>query len=109
VITGDQEALLNIIQTERDIELKREAVRTLGVNGGKNVSPTLLNIYNADKNPEIRRAVAQALFIHGDAHSLIQLAKSENDPELRKCLVQQLSLMGNNKEAVDYLMQILEK
>ena len=53
--------------------------------------------------------MAQALFIHGDAHSLIQLAKSENDPELRKCLVQQLSLMGKNKEAVDYLMQIVEK
>lgn len=109
VITGDQEALLNIIHTERDIELKREAVRTLGINGGKDVSPTLVNIYNVDKSPEIRRAVAQALFIHGDAHSLIQLAKSENDPELRKCLVQQLSLMGKNKEAVDYLMQILEK
>ena len=61
VITGDHEALLNIIQTERDIALKLEAVRTLGVNGGKNVSPTLVNIYGADKNPEIRRAVAQAL------------------------------------------------
>jgi HEAT repeat protein len=109
VVTGDTQALMNIVQTERDPELKREAVRTLGVNGGRDVSPALINIYNTDKNVEIRRAVAQALFIHGDAHSLVQLAKSETDPELRKYLVQQLSLMGNNKEAADFLMQLLEK
>jgi HEAT repeat protein len=109
VVTGDQAALLNIIQNEHDGDLKREAVRTLGVTGGKDVSATLVNIYNTDKNPEIRKSVAQALFIHGDAHSLVQLAKSETDPELRKHLVQQLSLMGNNKEAADFLMQLLEK
>jgi HEAT repeat protein len=108
-ITGDQQGLLNIIQNERDMQLKREAVRTLGITGGEKVSPTLLNIYNSDKNVEIRRSVAQALFLHGDAHSLVQLSKSETDPELRKYLVQQLSLMGNNKEAADYLMQLLEK
>lgn len=109
VITGDTQALMNIVQTERDPELKREAVRTLGVNGGKDVSSALVNIYNGDKNPEIRRAAAQALFIHGDAHSLVTLARTETDPELRKYLVQQLSLMGNNKEAADFLMQLLEK
>ena len=109
VVTGDTEALMNIVQTERDPDLKREAVRTMGVNGGKDVSSALVNIYNNDKSPEIRHAVAQALFIHGDAHSLVTLAKSETDPDTRKYLVQQLSLMGNNKEAVDFLMQILEK
>ena len=109
VITGDSQALMNIVQSERDPDLKREAVRTLGINGGKDVSSMLVNIYNGDKNPEIRRAAAQALFLHGDAHSLVQIAKTETDPELRKYLVQQLSLMGNNKEAVDFLMQILEK
>jgi len=109
VITGDTQGLMTIVQNERDPDLKREAVRTLGINGGKDVSPMLVNIYNGDKNPEIRRAAAQALFLHGDAHSLVQIAKTETDPELRKYLVQQLSLMGNNKEAVDFLMQILEK
>ena len=109
VITGDTQQLTNIIQNEHDVETKREAVRTLGVNGGKDVSAALVNIYNGDKNPEIRRAAAQALFIHGDAHSLVTLAKTETDPELRKYLVQQISLMGNNKEAADFLMQLLEK
>ena len=109
VITGDTQALMNIIQNEHDAEVKREAVRTLGVNGGKDVSQALVSIYNGDKNPDIRRAAAQALFIHGDAHSLVTLAKTETDPELRKYLVQQLSLMGNNKEAADFLMQLLEK
>lgn len=108
-ITGDQQALLNIVQNERDVDLKREAVRTLGITGGSNVTATLVSIYNGDKSPELRRAAAQALFLHGDAHSLVQLAKTETDPELRKYLVQQLSLMGNNKEATDFLMQLLEK
>ena len=52
--------------------------------------------------------IPNKLFVHGDAHSLVELAKKETDPEMRKRLVEKLSVMGN-KEATDYLMQLLEK
>ena len=52
---------------------------------------------------------ATAVLVHGDAHNLVELAKQETDPEMRKRLVEKLSIMGNNKEVSDYLMQLLEK
>jgi HEAT repeat protein len=109
VVSGDSQLLANVLQSETDPEVKRDAIRTLGITGGSNVSATLVNIYNADKDRDVREAVAQALFIHNDAHSLVELAKKETDPDLRKKLVQKLSLMGGNKEAMDFLMQLLEK
>jgi len=109
VITGDSQMLSTAVQNESDPKVKMEAIRTLGITGGSNVSATLVNLYTSDKNRDVREAVAQALFIHNDAHSLVELAKKEPDPDLRKRLVQKLSLMGSNKEAMDYLMQLLEK
>jgi hypothetical protein len=52
--------------------------------------------------------VIDALFIKGDAHSLVELARKETNPELRRRLVQKMSVMGN-REATDYLMEILNK
>ena len=109
IVSGDSQMLMNIIPVEKDPDVKKEAIRTLGINGGQNIGTTLVNMYEADKDPGIRKAVVQALFVHGDAHSLVELAKKETDVEARKNLVQQLSVMGNNKEAMDYLMQLLEK
>jgi hypothetical protein len=52
--------------------------------------------------------VAQALFLAGDSHDLVELARAEKDPGLKQSLVQQLSLM-HSKEATDYMLEILNK
>ncbi len=108
VISGDQQFLLNAMQNEPDVDVKREAVRTLGVTGGRNTTDALVNIYNTDKDKRIRDAAIDGLFVHGDAHSLVELAKKETDHDMRRRLVEKLSVMGS-KEATDYLMQLLEK
>jgi HEAT repeat protein len=108
IVSGDSQLLMNVLQTEQDPGLKRDAIHALGISGGSGVSATLVNLYTTDKDRGIKDAAAQALFLHGDAHSLVELAKKETDPELRKMLVQKLSIMGN-KEATDYLIQLLER
>ena len=55
--------------------------------------------------PESR---CQALFLAGDSHDLVELARAEKDPAAKQSLVQQLSLM-HNKEATDYMIEILNK
>jgi hypothetical protein len=108
VVTGDQE-LLTSAMNDSDNEVQREAIRSLGVTGNNATANTiLLNTYNAAKNPGSRRAAIDALFVRGAAHELIELAKKETDPEMKKQLVSKLSVM-NNKEATDYLLQLLEK
>jgi HEAT repeat protein len=108
VVTGDPDLLMSVIQTESDIDVKREAIQMLGVVGGPDNVATLVNVYNSEKDARLREAALNGLFTRGAAHELVELAKKETDPEMKKRLVSKLSVM-NNKEATDYLIQLLEK
>ena len=107
-IGGDATRLAELARTEKDAELRRTAVHTLGLMGSKKTGDTLVAIYRSDKDPEIRKTVINALFIQGNAHALVEIARQETDPTLRKDAVQKLSLM-KSKEATDFLMEILKK
>jgi hypothetical protein len=107
IVLGDPELLINAVQSESDPEIKREALKTLGVAGPGNAA-FLANIYTSDKDPGVRDAAINGLFVSGSAHELVELAKKETDPEMKRRLVSRLSIM-NNKEATDYLIQLLEK
>jgi HEAT repeat protein len=103
------DALGSIAGSEQDPELRRKAIRNLGIAGGMSAAPALVAIYKKNPDLETRKAVAQALFLAGDSHDLVELARAEKDPALKQSLVQQLSLMHNNKEATDYMLEILNK
>jgi thioredoxin-like negative regulator of GroEL len=102
------EALGNIAGSEQDPELRRKAIRNLGIAGGMSAAPSLVATYKKNEDPATRKAVAQALFLAGDSHDLVELARAEKDPGLKQSLVQQLSLM-HSKEATDYMLEILNK
>jgi HEAT repeat protein len=102
------EALGSIAGSEQDPELRRKAIRNLGIAGGMSGAPALVAIYKKNPDVETRKAVAQALFLAGDSHDLVELARGEKDPAVKQSLVQQLSLM-HNKEATDYMLEILNK
>lgn len=107
-IGGGAERLMEIARTETQPELRRAAIRGLGIGGGHKSTPTLLSIYQSEKDPEVKDGVIEALFIQGNAEALVQLARGEKDPRMRRELVQKLSVMGS-KVATDYLMEILNK
>ena len=100
--------LAEIAQSEQDPELRRKAIRNLGIAGGMSVAPELVSTYQKNTDAETRRAAAQALFLANDAHDLVALAHAERDPQMKEYLVQQLSLM-HNEEATKYMMEILNK
>ena len=102
------EALSNIAGSEQDPELRRKAIRNLGIAGGMSAAPALVATYKKNPDVETKKAVAQALFLAGDSHDLIELARAEKDPAVKQSLVQQLSLL-HNKEATDYMIEILNK
>jgi len=106
IVSGDTELQEKVALSDSDPSLKTEAIKDLGISGGS--SATLAKIYQNDQNRDVRNAVINALFIKGDAHSLVELARKETNPELKKELVQKMSVMGN-REATDYLMEILNK
>jgi HEAT repeat protein len=100
--------LTEIEGSEQDAELRRRAIRNLGIAGGMSAAPALVATYEKSPDEETRRAAAQALFLANDAHDLVTLARSEKNTELKKYLIGQLSLM-HNPEATDYMLEILNK
>jgi len=102
------EALKSIASTEQDPELRRRAIRNLGVAGGASAAPALIAAYQSSNDADSKKAALDGLFISGDAHDLIALARAEKDPSSKQAIVSKLSIM-RNKEATDYMMEILNK
>ncbi len=60
-------ASIELAKTEKDPELRKTAVRNLGLMGASKTGDALRAIYSADASPEIRKAVIQGLFIQNNA------------------------------------------
>lgn len=106
-VGGDATRLIELAKSEPNPELRWVAVRNLGLIGSTRTGNALIEIYGADKDAEIRRAVIQALFIQNNAESLVALARKESDPAMKHEMVEKLSLM-RSKAAIDYLMELLK-
>jgi HEAT repeat protein len=102
------EALSTIAASEQDPELRRHAIRNMAMAGGPSTAPSLVAIYKKSSDIETKKAVVQGLFVTGDSHDLVELARAEKDPAAQKDIVQQLSLM-HGKEVSDYMLEILNK
>lgn len=101
------DALGAIASSEQDPELRRKAIRNMGPSGGSSAIPALLAIYSKSSDEESKKAVTDALFVAGDAHDLVTLARGEKDPEAKKNIVGKLAEM-HSKEATDYMLELLK-
>jgi HEAT repeat protein len=100
--------LLEVARTEKNEDLRRAAVQSLGMAGADKTGEALLSLYKGEKDPELRKAAIQGLFMQQNAAALVQIARQETDPQLKKDVVQKLSMM-KSKEATDYMLELLKK
>ena len=105
-VGGNATRMIDLARTEQNPELRRTAVRNLGLMGQKGTAEALVDIYTRDKDVSIRKAVVQALFIQDNAEALVSLARKEQDPAMKKDIVQKLSNM-RSKAATDYMLELL--
>ena len=106
-VGGNAARLIELAKIEKDPELRRTAVRNLGVMDARQTSGALLEIYGAEKDPAIRKAVIQGLFQQSNATALVDLARKEQDPSMKRDIVQKLSVMGGNPAATAYMLELL--
>jgi HEAT repeat protein len=109
--SGDVDRVSQLAVNEKDPSLKMTAISYLGMMDRRNASKgedTLLQIYAADSNPEVRKKIIGALFVSNDAKALVTLAKKETDPEMKKKIVSELSVM-KSPDATAYLLELLNK
>jgi tetratricopeptide (TPR) repeat protein len=101
-----------IARSEKDPELKRQAIRQLGMSRQADVGETLTAIYNGDASIEIRKAVIDALAQNSRNETsivaLVALARVEKNQELQTAMVRRLSQM-KSAAARDYMLEILAK
>ena len=108
MISGSADKLFDLAKNEKDDNLRRYAINQLGVMGRSKTGAQLTAMYAQETNAENKKAIANALFVQGNATALVEIAKKETDLALKKSIVNQLSMM-HSKEATDYLMEILTK
>jgi outer membrane protein assembly factor BamD (BamD/ComL family) len=107
-IGGDVQGMTEIARTDKDPEIRRRAIRNLGVFGGHEATDTLISIYGAETDLEVKKEVINALFLNGAGKQMVVLARKETNPEIKKALIQKMSLMSS-PEITEYMMELLNK
>ena len=106
-VGGDGDKLIELAKSEKDPELRKTAIRNLGLMKRAGTSEALTGIYASDASADVKKAVVNALFLQGSAAGLVALARAEKNVELKKDIVSKLSNM-KAKEATEYLMELLK-
>ena len=105
---GSVDRLIEIAKSEQNPDLRKEAVRTLGLMRTARTGEVLVQIYSSDTSVDVRKSVIHALFIQENAAALVALARKERDSNLQKEIVGRLSHM-RSKEATAYMIELLGK
>jgi tetratricopeptide (TPR) repeat protein len=108
-VGGSADKLIELARTEKDPQLRRTAVRNLGLMGGSRTGDAIKSIYQSDSSLEIKKEAINALFLQNNGRVLVELARAEKDPQLKREMVQKMSIMGGkSKEVSDFLMELLK-
>ena len=85
----DKDRLLQIAKTEKNQDLRLDAIRYLGSNN--TAGADLWQLYQSETAPEIRRQILQSMPFSGNADKLLEVARTEKDTNLRRFAIQSLS------------------
>jgi tetratricopeptide (TPR) repeat protein len=106
--SAQADRLLQIAKTDPNPDLRRAAVQGLMFDRSPKSTDVMLGLYKDEKNPAVKHQILDNIMAAGSAATLVQMARQETEPAVRKQLVERLSMM-KDKEAVDYMMEILKK
>jgi len=106
--TGPNDPLITIAKTDKNAELRRDAIQKLGMVRSADTGDLLVNLYSSETDQEVKKQVVNALFIQSNAKALVDLARKETNPAMKQDLVQKLSIM-HQKESTEYMMELLSK
>jgi HEAT repeat protein len=87
MVSGERDRMLAVAKSDRNPDLRQDAIHYLGVMGANSV---LADLYAAESSTEVRGKILHAMFVGGNTAKLIEIAKTEKDPELRKRAIHHL-------------------
>ena len=94
MVAGEKGRVLAAAKGESVPELRREAIRQLGV---MNAQSEIWQLYQSETVIENKKELLRAMFISGNAEKLLELARSEKDAGLRRSAIRNLGTMNTAK------------
>lgn len=107
-MAGQHDRLVALAQSEANADLRRTAIRSLGLSRDAATGPLLTQMYAREQSAEVKDAVLDALYTQSNAPALVALARQEKDPTLKLTIVRRLSTLTRFPEAKEYLLEILK-
>jgi HEAT repeat protein len=104
LMCGDKDSVLDVARQEKSPELRKEAIRYLGIMGARS---ELKQLYNQNDDAETKESLLQAMGIGGDVQGMIEIARTEKDPEVRRRAVRNLGIFGGH-EGTTALVSVYE-
>ena len=106
-VGGNSAHLVEVARSEKDPRLRLAAIRSLGMMGDHGSGDVLVSIYHSGQDRTVREAILNALFIQQNGKALVDLARNEQDPQMKKEIINKLALV-HSKESTDYMLEILK-
>ena len=106
---GATDNLVRVIKNDKDQDIVRRAVRSLGSQPAAKTGQLLIDLYGSEQDQTTRMTVIGALGSQDNAEGLVAIARKEGNLTLKKEIVRRLSDMApKSKVAADYLMEIIK-
>jgi hypothetical protein len=106
---SDPNKLLDVVKNEKDPKVRIAAMQALASQrSGTFNGDALVSIYNTESDPQMKQRIVDNLMGQRNAKALVDIARAEKDQKMKLRIVERLSGM-KQKEAVDYLQEILSK
>jgi hypothetical protein len=107
-VGGNSARLIELAKSEPNADLRRVAVRNLGLMRASSTGAALVDIYSTQKDAPVRQAAIEGLFVQNNAEALVGLARKEADPAMKRAIVGKLAVM-KHAAATAYMLEILGK
>ena len=87
----DKDHLLAIAKSDKDKEMRQEALRKLA---SLSAAPDMWALYQAETDSDVRRTILD--YMSGSTDKLMEVVKTEKDPKLRRSAIQRLGSVKSN-------------
>lgn len=97
MISGDAVTLRELALDGSNPEVQLQAIEALGVVGGDDVGQTLVDLYQASSDEDIKEAALEGLMISGEDDAVLELYRNSGDNAEKRELLELLVVMGSDE------------